>query len=621
MAITLYQGANQKNPTSFETAFFDIDGATQGTDYSIQHTSTQSVTGIGTVHYMRVSIGASGIPFLDGIDGDSSGNIIPANQIAGDEPPYTLQVDAVAETAGVQPADWGSAWWWKYYTKDTPGDYVFYTGLTSDTWSNLTQYYSSTQIARCFYTGMGACFTIGQAYTYNGISAQVAYNPFGIGASLSSVADRQVGWMKYPGIGGSLICFESIGMPWMQESLAVGAVPKYILKFVEFDYSDTHYIGLLCVEVAADDTRVSAQIVAFSDNLFGSVEPARKNWGARSGVNIGRNGSFDNSWDEIDFPDKPTALNIANFGHGMHMHALTGPQVDSVFSSLWSSHFWGLRNNYVYNPITAVVSLHKLPLYGVSYSSSTEKLTIAGADMGISPAVVSDRIVDVAGFTADLPEYYGSYLDYDGTSAAIVLPFCGEYPLDLTDCMGGQIVVRYRFDLATGDCIAMVKCTNRNGDTALRKCYAGNAAWRIPVSGNDGGGAGLLSALSQIASGGVAIASGNVAAGALGIAGGVFTGLTAQHHTTCPAVQGNAAGLGNLSVYLKINRPVQLLPEQYDHTHGHSAPIGGTVGETSDGYKITGFAQYASVDLSGLTTADREEIEEIEALLKEGVWL
>ena len=95
----------------------------------------------------------------------------------------------------------------------------------------------------------------------------------------------------------------------------------------------------------------------------------------------------------------------------------------------------------------------------------------------------------------------------------------------------------------------------------------------------------------------------------------------AQQHTTCPAVQGNASGMSNLTVYIKINRAVQLLPENYAETRGHAAPIGGTVSTTTEGFTITGFAQYASVDLSGLTTADPEEIAEIESLLKEGVWL
>ena len=619
MAVVLYRGANQQNPQSYSTAFFDIDGATQGTDYSIQHTSTQTVTGIGTVHYIRLDIGATGIPYIDGINADSSGNIIPLHKFISAGTNFKLDSDATAVTVGVQPDDWNATWWWKYYTAhvETIGgdDYTTYDSLTSSTWSNTTQYYAATDLVQPWYTGNNMCFGVGCDIYWNGNGWQSVINAPGVEDN-----NRQTGWFKYPGYGGSEVCYEAVPWPQNIEQVAVGSLPKNIVQFVEFDMTDVHYIGLMVVEVAADDTRTGAKIIALSDNIFGSIQPNRKNWGARSGV-VGGQGTFDNTPDIVNIPAFPSNLDVFSFGsHGMHMYILDATKVGNLYDALWSDDFFKRWKNYKYNPLEGIISLHMMPL--VPSTGTGGNISISGTILPVTATPTTHRIIDSSVYTCKVPEYYGSYFDYaPNTRATIVLPFCGEYPLDISDFMGGSVSIMYRFDLMTGDCVAFVKAENRDGLDVLRKTYAGNAAWRIPVSGNDGGAAGLISALSQITSGGVGMLSGNVVGGGMQLAGGLLTAATAQQHTTAPAVQGNAAGLGNMTPYIKIERAVQLLPENYESTQGMAAPIGGTVGTTSDGYEITGFAQFASVDLSGIPDIDSEEAEALEAILKGGIWL
>lgn len=275
--------------------------------------------------------------------------------------------------------------------------------------------------------------------------------------------------------------------------------------------------------------------------------------------------------------------------------------------------------NLRFDPLSAIISLHMIP-HPLAQSYPEQQLTIALTQISVPNAKPSSRLIDIDKGTVQIPEYYGSRLDYaPHTQAQIYLPFCGEYPLDISDVMGGSVGITYRIDIATGDCVAFVLGTDRRGLTTISKQYKGNCAYRIPISGSDNGGAGLMAALSSMVGGAVGMAAGNVVGGAAQIIGGAAEAVTAPVHTTTPQVQGSASAMGVLVPYIKIYRVEQQRPEHYADLIGDTAAIGGSV-EYVDTYAVKGFTVFDSIDLSGVVATDAEK-DEIRRLLQGGVYL
>ena len=161
--------------------------------------------------------------------------------------------------------------------------------------------------------------------------------------------------------------------------------------------------------------------------------------------------------------------------------------------------------------------------------------------------------------------------------------------------------------------------TDRRGLRTVSKSYKGNCAYRIPVSGSDSGGAGMLSGLMAMLGGAVNLAAKNIPTGVMGIASGVVELATAKENYSTTAIQGSAAALGIMTPYVKIYRDVQQRPDNYEIITGDTAAAGGTVRATADGFQISGFAQYSGVKL--VIDATEAEKQEIESLLRAGVFV
>lgn len=629
--LNLYRYKYGENSYSFPVVQFDIAGAAGL--YTIQTTEQSTPTGTTKVlKYIRIDyLAASAFDYMSGLvtDTGSPANLIRQPKLAGIGGVYTWDCGAVAQTVGQKPADWDSSWWWKYYTgvnATVDGThYKWFIGLDSDSYDPTEQYYASEQITIPYFTGAG--FFCVAPIVIGGTGCRY----IGLHSNSSQVLGNTIGWAKWGGFGGEVL-FSSSAFdgysPYADGSLSTSGT-QCLMQAVSFTYNGDEYTGILTVSLDSSGVPTGGQIGAIAGDFWEKITPSQKEWGKKSGVDTGGKGSFDNSSDSVGIPllTDYAAISQPSFKHGMHIDVIGKSTVETIFDFLWGTSFWQRWEKSMFNPLAGIVSLHQLPV-NVS-STGSRDLAISGVYISdpqngsavqVSPADARIHREQIG--TIHIPEYYGSYLDYPPyTKCSIVLPFCGEYPLDLADCMGGSVYLVYDIDIATGDCVAFVECENRDGLVMLRKTYAGNCAWRIPVSGTDGGGTALLPMLSQLASGTVAFATGNFVGGALGVAGAIDTGFNRPYHTTAPQVQGNAACMGVLTPYLKIERAVQLLPENYGETIGHAAPIGGTVGETSDGFELAGFCKYTSVDLSGIEGADAAELDELRNLLLSGVWL
>lgn len=636
MQVRLYRGAYQQDPYTYTSCFFDFDGATSGTDYSslTSYAATLPTTG-ETVSVISFDIPLAGMDRLTGYDPDpaSAQNLAPQPTATVTQSGSTWIVDTLpgAEivTVGSRPDDWDLHYRDRYYTRNS----VSYGGATvyvylaaTATYSSTAQYYRSDQSQQLLYTDGQGFFGVSRSlHTYNPVVATVF-------AEMSGILRRRGGpggtddmyiWRSGGAAGTTIVQYSrsgasTIARPITQTVTVAGTIEgTMLLQLVDFVYADTQYIGIVSITRSVDGIPQFARVSAIS-MPFWRAEAARPDYGRSSGISYGV-GTFSDPSTPVGIPAIPSTLTATDYGAGMHIRLIDQGGIAALMSEFWTTDIWSTWRNLRFDPLSAMISLHMIP-YLITPTATSAFLSIALTKLTVQNGTPPSRIIDVSVGTVQIPEYYGSRLDYSPhTQAQIYLPFCGDYPLDISDVMGGSVSVTYRIDIATGDTVVFVLGTDRRGLTTISKQYKGNCAYRIPVSGSDNGGAGLMSALSSMVGGTVGIATGNIAGGALQLAGGVGTALTTPIQTTTPQVQGSASAMGVLTPYIKIYRDEQQRPDHYADTIGDTAAIGGTVAY-ADTYAVTGFTVFDSVDLSGVVATDAEKAE-IRSLLQGGVYL
>lgn len=643
MQVQLFRGSYGQDPQSFTTCSFDFTDGVVGTDYTTP-TVTETIVlpsgERGKVCYFDVP--SAGMDRLTGytIDPASTQNLAAQPQARiyqeGDAWICDTMPDADPLPIGEQPEDWTLHYRDRYYTRRTVSAqgfggsiYIYYAaGATYDA---ATQYYRYDGAQVMYYTAGHGFFGVSRyfrTFTTNrtrfyelcGNLRRVA-DPGGVPAG---VTDPFI-WRSEGATGSALVPMSLSGATIQGDvrsdlTTAAGTLSGRMLQqLVEFEYDGTEYIGIVYIQRSIDGIATNASITGVSLSFWRGEAP-RPNYGRSSGISYGA-GTFSDPSTPVGVPPMPGALTSVDYGAGMHIRALsTGTGMSILMSELWSTTgFWSMWRNLRFDPLSAIISLHMIP-HPLAQSYPEQQLTIALTQISVPNAKPSSRLIDVDKGTVQIPEYYGSRLDYaPHTQAQIYLPFCGEYPLDISDVMGGSVGITYRIDIATGDCVAFVLGTDRRGLTTISKQYKGNCAYRIPVSGSDNGGAGLMAALSSMVGGTVGMAAGNVVGGAAQIIGGAAEAVTAPVHTTTPQVQGSASAMGVLTPYIKIYRVEQQRPEHYADLIGDTAAIGGSV-EYVDTYAVKGFTVFESIDLSGVVATDAEK-DEIRRLLQGGVYL
>lgn len=640
MQLTLRQGSFDGDTKTFRVCAFDLEGAEYGVDYTNRDSFDGAYLG-NDVSFLRFDVPLSGMIRLSGYDDDptSDQNLVPAPQIhvyqSGGVWYADTLPDAVAQTVGTKPADWETRWIDTYYTRFT----LDYNGATwylyrraSAAWDSTEQYYRSESAARVYYTDDGGFFGASRYHTYwyyagtSDISEFAAcfgtFNTTGLRPGLTISPDFCA---KSGGMSGTYVFNadayrqEALGMDSIKDAAFLSEhtyTGTLLHQFCETTYDGKKYIGIIAIATTVDGIPQAATFAGITQKFWIARSP-HINYGTGSGIAYG-SGTFSDPSSPVGVPTIPNALKSTDYGPGMHIRAIDQQYITPLFAELWgTTGFFSQWKNIRFDPLSAIVSLHMIPH---NYNTTVRSdLTIALTHLDISNRDPGSRILQKDIGTIQIQEYYGNRLDYADTTASIYLPFIGDYPLDIQDVQGGSVSLTYHIDIATGDCVAFVLGTDRRGLTTMSKQYKGNCAFKIPVSGSDNGGAGLLSALSSMIGGGVSLATGNVAGGASGILGGVIEAATAKVNSTTPSVQGSSASMGVLTPYIKIYRAAQVRPETYAQITGDVSKIGGTVTVTSDGFPISGFAAFDDVELT--VQATDAEIAEIRALLKGGIYI
>jgi len=291
----------------------------------------------------------------------------------------------------------------------------------------------------------------------------------------------------------------------------------------------------------------------------------------------------------------------------------TDTEVNNLGAFLWTSSIIEQIKKLWDDPMQAIISFHKI--YGTPTVGSSREIVLGYIESGVNAAVVTSQFCEVDCGSVTVPELNKNATSYSPfTSLHIYLPFVGIMELDTNECMNATLHVKYRIDVYTGTCIAMIY-VSRTPDLPTEQMlysFSGNASQQLPLTSSSFGGA--VSALLGLAGAGVAVASG----GALGVAAGA---VSAAHSLTQEMVHINrSGGLSANAGILAPRKPYLILSRQYSSdANGYAGFYGYPSNKTVYIGNCNGYIKCKDVIFRGSCT--QAEAEEIESLLKSGVYI
>ena len=304
--------------------------------------------------------------------------------------------------------------------------------------------------------------------------------------------------------------------------------------------------------------------------------------------------------DVIPAPETPPSYVTTNALFTLYNPS--GADLTNLANFLWSPA-WSIDTfkKIFANPLDCILGLMVMPYLAVDVG--TKNMNVGNIDTGVAMRYFTKQFYDFDCGDFTIEEFYKAYLDYAPyTKVSIFLPYIGDQQLNTDEVMGKTLNVKYRFDLATGDCVAFISV-----DGSVLYSFSGNCAARLPLSSNNYGG--LLPSIT-----GAIVAAGSMAAGvpALGAASALAVSSMKQDIRHTGSISGSAGLMGVQTPYLIITRPRQALPIGQNSFMGYPSFITESLGG------LTGYTEVESCHLEHVPCTD-EELREIENLLKGGV--
>ena len=321
----------------------------------------------------------------------------------------------------------------------------------------------------------------------------------------------------------------------------------------------------------------------------------------------GGDGSFNIDSDVIDWGDMPT-IGFANSGLG-RLYTPNEIELYDFASWLYSSNVLDTLAKMWSNPMELVVSLGIVPL-APTHTGTRKHLYVGGVDTGVDMTPITNQYEILDCGYIDIDEYYGTSLDYGGyTVINLYLPYIGVRQLKCDEVMGGRVHVKYFVDLATGTCIAKVRCTRGDYLDAVLYQFEGNCFVQLPMMARDFSNT-YQSIIRSVSDN---FLSGNVV-GSIG--GGIDSAINVMSSKPNVSKSGSIGASGGfMSIkkpYLIIERPIQSFARNYNSYVGFPSNI------TSKLSSLHGYTEIEEVICSTLKCT-KEEQDAIITKLKEGV--
>lgn len=209
--------------------------------------------------------------------------------------------------------------------------------------------------------------------------------------------------------------------------------------------------------------------------------PVLSDSNAQGGTSVpgGGDGTFDETSDAIPIPDLPSISTVDTGLVTLFRPSLE--EVAALGSYLWTNFSDFIENlqKLFTNPMDYFIAFNIFP---VSPSvTNARNIYIGNWATNISMPPVANQWYEFDCGIITLQKYWGSALDYyPNTKVQLMLPYIGSVQLNTDEVMGQQIGVKYRIDLLSGSCVAMVTV---NGNVYYQ--YTGECAVSIPLTGAD----------------------------------------------------------------------------------------------------------------------------------------
>ena len=384
--------------------------------------------------------------------------------------------------------------------------------------------------------------------------------------------------------------------------------PSYNPKFVSIDWNPNQsYLNITyltfnssCISIYLNSGGESELVCS----TIGESDPYSNDPDGPTNTG-GGTGTFGGTGDTINFPSDPQISSVDTGFITLYNPTLS--ELRAFATYLWSNNFDLDTFKKVFaQPMSAVLGMSILPI--AIPNGGSHHVIIGNIDTGISMNKAGSQFVTVDCGSLSVEEYWGSYLDYEPyTKSEIYLPFIGTHAISTDDIMGKTVSVKYKIDILSGACCAMIKC----GNVVLYN-FVGQCACSIPITGNDWTNV-INGTLSIAASIGSMVASGGTSApSALSTIAAASVNLTKPNIEKSGSLGGMGGMLGVQTPYLIITRPRQAIPKHQNKYIGYPSYINETLGDCE------GFTRVEEVHLENIPGTETE-IKEIENLLKSGV--
>lgn len=326
--------------------------------------------------------------------------------------------------------------------------------------------------------------------------------------------------------------------------------------------------------------------------------------------------TFNRLGDDVEFATEP-ALDAIDTGFVTLYAPATIQNLRDLATYMWDNSLFDLDNwkKIFADPMEAILGLSLVP-FPVPVSGS-DRVTIGNLTTDIYMAKVSKQWVTIDCGSIAVRKYWGSYLDYDPyTQIEIYLPYIGTKPLRADDIMNSTVSVKYIVDIISGACVAEIKSTVVNSNSAVLYRFSGMCTAQIPISGNsyDNIFSGLTKLLGGAATGIVSMGLGNP----MGVIGGVGAAASGVVDINKPHID-RSGGINSTAGFLTTQKPVLIFtfprlcsPSNQQHYTGYPSFI------TEDLSKVSGYTEIEKIHIEGFTGTETE-LAELETLLKGGV--
>lgn len=279
---------------------------------------------------------------------------------------------------------------------------------------------------------------------------------------------------------------------------------------------------------------------------------------------------------------------------GLNVYTGRFSDVKSVIQELWKGDFIDKIAKLLTSPLEAVVGVLTIP--ALPNVGGKDKVQIGNYTTNVSMSLVNSQFktVNIGMFNIE-PLYADSdcaYLDYEQTRVFLYVPYCGMTELPVSSIMDTAISISLTIDVMTGLC-----CANIYSDGKFISSMDGDCSYKYPLSGVN-------------YSGNYGVSLGGILSAAKDFTVGSGTTIVGN-------ISGSPSGYVNNKCVVIIHRPVPYYEQDNSVNDTFATLRRGTLSNFS-GFVVCSKFYQPSGDFGYAT---KEELSEIENLLKQGVYL